>query len=209
MLWSALPSIIGGLELTLKLFGLVLILSLPIGLIVAVIKVYGPGFFQGIIALYIYVMRGTPLLLQLMFVFFGLPYIGVTLDRFPAAVFAFVLNYAAYFAEIFRGGMVGVPAGQFEALKVLGINHFNGYLKVVFPQVLKTTLPSLGNEVLALVKDTSLVYILGLGEVLRAGQIAANRYASLLPFIYVGIVYLMITGVISYLLNKIEKVYQI
>jgi len=209
MLWSALPSIIGGLELTLKLFGLVLILSLPIGLFVAVIKVYGPKFFQGIITLYIYVMRGTPLLLQLMFVFFGLPYIGVTLDRFPAAVFAFVLNYAAYFAEIFRGGMVGVPAGQFEALKVLGINHFKGYRRVVFPQVLKTTLPSLGNEILALVKDTSLVYILGLGEVLRAGQIAANRYASLLPFIYVGIVYLLITGIISYLLNKIEKVYQV
>lgn len=209
MLWSALPSIIGGLELTLKLFGLVLMLSLPLGLAVAVLKVYGPQFLKGIITLYIYVMRGTPLLLQLMFVFFGLPYIGLTLDRFPAAVFAFVLNYAAYFAEIFRGGMVGVPRGQFEALKVLGINHFKGYLKVVFPQVLKTTLPSIGNEVLALVKDTSLVYILGLGEVLRAGQIAANRYASLIPFIFVGALYLLITGIISYMLNRIEKTYQI
>lgn len=209
MLWSALPSIISGLELTLKLFGLVLLLSLPLGLAVAVLKVYGPKLIQGVITLYIYVMRGTPLLLQLMFVFFGLPYIGLTLDRFPAAVFAFVLNYAAYFAEIFRGGMVGVPNGQFEALKVLGISHFKGYQKVIFPQVLKTTLPSIGNEVLALVKDTSLVYILGLGEVLRAGQIAANRYASLLPFIFVGILYLAVTGVISYLLNKIEKQYQI
>ncbi|WP_423189634.1 amino acid ABC transporter permease [Alkalibacterium sp. f15] len=209
MLWSALPSIIGGLELTLKLFGLVLVLSLPLGLGVAVVKVYGPKFLQGIITLYIYVMRGTPLLLQLMFVFFGLPYIGITLDRFPSAVFAFVLNYAAYFAEIFRGGMVGVPSGQFEALKVLGIAHFKGYTKVIFPQVLKTTLPSLGNEVLALVKDTSLVYILGLGEVLRAGQIAANRYASLVPFMFVGVLYLIITGIISYLLNKIENNYQI
>lgn len=209
MLWSALPSIIGGLELTLKLFGLVLTLSLPIGLAVAVIKVYGPRFLQVIITLYIYIMRGTPLLLQLMFVFFGLPYIGITLDRFPAAVFAFVLNYAAYFAEIFRGGMVGVPSGQFEALKVLGISHFKGYLKVIFPQVLKTTLPSIGNEVLALVKDTSLVYILGLGEVLRAGQIAANRYASLIPFIFVGALYLIITGIISYILNRVEKNYQI
>ncbi|WP_186805116.1 amino acid ABC transporter permease [Alkalibacterium kapii] len=199
---------VGGLELTLKLFGLVLALSLPLGLIVAVVKVYGPTVVQWFITLYIYVMRGTPLLLQLMFVFFGLPYIGITLDRFPAAVFAFVLNYAAYFAEIFRGGMVGVPAGQFEAMKVLRIDHFKGYRKVIFPQVLKTTLPSIGNEVLALVKDTSLVYILGLGEVLRAGQIAANRYASLIPFIFVGVLYLIVTGVLSYMLNKIEKRYQ-
>ncbi|GEK91564.1 amino acid ABC transporter permease [Alkalibacterium kapii] len=192
----------------MKLFGLVLALSLPLGLIVAVVKVYGPTVVQWFITLYIYVMRGTPLLLQLMFVFFGLPYIGITLDRFPAAVFAFVLNYAAYFAEIFRGGMVGVPAGQFEAMKVLRIDHFKGYRKVIFPQVLKTTLPSIGNEVLALVKDTSLVYILGLGEVLRAGQIAANRYASLIPFIFVGVLYLIVTGVLSYMLNKIEKRYQ-
>lgn len=208
MSWSALPSIITGLELTLKLFSLVLVLSLPLGLLVAVAKVYGPKFIQRLITLYIYAMRGTPLLLQLMFVFFGLPYVGIILDRFPAAVFAFVLNYAAYFAEIFRGGMVGVPTGQFEAMKVLGINHFKGYRNVIFPQVLKTTLPSLGNEILALVKDTSLVYILGLGEVLRAGQIAANRYASLIPFIFVGILYLIVTGIISYLLNKIEKQYQ-
>ncbi|MGO1355928.1 MAG: amino acid ABC transporter permease [Alkalibacterium gilvum] len=208
MSWSALLSIITGLELTLKLFSLVLVLSLPLGLLVAVAKVYGPKFIQRLITLYIYAMRGTPLLLQLMFVFFGLPYVGITLDRFPAAVFAFVLNYAAYFAEIFRGGMVGVPTGQFEAMKVLGINHFKGYRNVIFPQVLKTTLPSLGNEILALVKDTSLVYILGLGEVLRAGQIAANRYASLIPFIFVGILYLIVTGIISYLLNKIEKQYQ-
>ena len=208
MSWSALPSIITGLELTLKLFSLVLVLSLPLGLLVAVAKVYGPKFIQRLITLYIYAMRGTPLLLQLMFVFFGLPYVGITLDRFPAAVFSFVLNYAAYFAEIFRGGMVGVPTGQFEAMKVLGINHFKGYRNVIFPQVLKTTLPSLGNEILALVKDTSLVYILGLGEVLRAGQIAANRYASLIPFIFVGILYLIVTGIISYLLNKIEKQYQ-
>ena len=127
MLWSALPSIIKGLELTLQLFGLVLLLSLPLGLAVAVLKVYGPKLLQGLITLYIYAMRGTPLLLQLMFVFFGLPYIGLTLDRFPAAVFAFVLNYAEYFAEIFRGGMVGVPTGQFEALRCWG----SAILKVI------------------------------------------------------------------------------
>lgn len=143
-----------------------------------------------------------------MFVFFGLPYIGVRFERFPAALFAFILNYAAYFAEIFRGGINGVPKEQYEALKVLEIDHLKGYLKVIFPQVLKTSIPSIGNEVLALVKDTSLIYILGLGEVLRAGQIAANSYASLVPFIFVGILYLIITGVLTFLLNQIEKSYQ-
>lgn len=208
MLWSTIPSIIDGLGLTLSLFSIVLIISLPLGLAIAVLRVYGPKVIQSVIQLYIYVMRGTPLLLQLMFVFFGLPYIGIVLDRFPAALVAFALNYTAYFAEIFRGGMVGIPEGQFEALKVLGISHFKGYVKVILPQVLKTTLPSIGNEVLALVKDTSLVYILGLGEVLRAGQIAANRYASLIPFIFVGILYLIITGILTYLLNEIEKKFQ-
>ncbi|WP_027107624.1 amino acid ABC transporter permease [Lacticigenium naphthae] len=208
MLWSTIPSIIDGLGVTVSLFSIVLAISLPLGLAVAVLRVYGPKIMQPAIQLYIYVMRGTPLLLQLMFVFFGLPYIGIVLDRFPAATFAFILNYTAYFAEIFRGGMVGIPNGQFEALKVLGISHFKGYTKVILPQVLKTTLPSVGNEVLALVKDTSLVYILGLGEVLRAGQIAANRYASLIPFIFVGILYLIITGILTYLLNYIEKKFQ-
>lgn len=208
MVLQALPSIIRGAEITLELFSIVLVVSLPLGLAIAVLKINAPKWIEWVIQVYITVMRGTPLLLQLMFVFFGLPYIGLTLDRFPAAVLAFILNYAAYFAEIFRGGILGVPETQFEALKVLRINTLQGYYKVILPQVLKTTLPSIANEVLALVKDTSLIYILGLGEILRAGQIAANRYASMLPFLFVGIIYLIITGIISSILNRIEKNYQ-
>lgn len=208
MVLQVLPSIVRGAEITLELFSIVLVVSLPLGLIIAILKINAPKWLEWLIQIYITIMRGTPLLLQLMFVFFGLPYIGVTLDRFPSAIIAFILNYAAYFAEIFRGGILGVPNTQFEALKVLRMNHFKGYCKVILPQVLKTTLPSIANEVLALVKDTSLIYILGLGEILRAGQIAANRHASMLPFLFVGIIYLIITGILSSILNKIEKSYQ-
>ncbi|GAA0364094.1 amino acid ABC transporter permease [Alkalibacterium iburiense] len=208
MVLQALPSIIRGAEITLELFSVVLVVSLPLGLGIAVLKINAPKWLEWMIQVYITIMRGTPLLLQLMFVFFGLPYMGITLDRFPAAILAFILNYAAYFAEIFRGGILGVPETQFEALKVLRINHVKGYYKVILPQVLKTTWPSIANEILALVKDTSLIYILGLGEILRAGQIAANRYASMLPFIFVGVIYLIITGILSTILNKIEKNYQ-
>lgn len=208
MVLQALPSIIRGAEITLELFSIVLVVSLPLGLGIAVLKINAPKWLEWMIQVYITIMRGTPLLLQLMFVFFGLPYMGITLDRFSAAILAFILNYAAYFAEIFRGGILGVPETQFEALKVLRINHVKGYYKVILPQVLKTTWPSIANEILALVKDTSLIYILGLGEILRAGQIAANRYASMLPFIFVGVIYLIITGILSTILNKIEKNYQ-
>lgn len=150
-------------------------------------------------------MRGTPLLLQLMIVFFGLPLIGITFDRFVAAIIAFGLNYTAYYAEIFRGGIISVPQGQFEAIKVLGIGKIQGFRRIIIPQVLRTVLPSVGNEVISLVKDTSLVYILGLGELLRAGQIAANTYASLVPFVAVGIIYLFITGIITIILTYVEK----
>ena len=150
-------------------------------------------------------MRGTPLLLQLMFVFFGLPLIGITLDRFSAAILAYMINYAAYYAEIFRGGITAVPKGQFEAISVLGIGKVRGFFKIIIPQVTKIVLPSVGNEVIALVKDTSLVYVIGLGELLRAGQIAANTYASLVPFLAVGVVYLSVTAVITVLLNTLES----
>nr|WP_244877068.1 amino acid ABC transporter permease [Carnobacterium mobile] len=165
---------------------------------------YGPKWVTWIIQLYIYIMRGTPLLLQLMVIFFGLPIIGITFDRFTAAILAFLLNYTAYYAEIFRGGILSIPIGQFEAIKVLGMGKFQGFKRIIIPQVFRIVLPSIGNEVISLVKDTSLVYILGLSELLRAGQIAANTYASLLPFAAVGIIYLLLTGIITVALNFIE-----
>lgn len=199
------PSLLNGLQTTLLLFFIIVIVTIPLGFLIACVRVYAPKWISWIIQVYIYVMRGTPLLLQLMVVFFGLPFIGITFERFPAAVFTFVINYAAYFAEIFRGGILSVPNGQFEAIKVLGIGRINGFIKIIIPQVMRVVLPSVGNEIISLVKDTSLIYILGLGELLRAGQIAANTYASLIPYAAVGAIYLIVTGIITLLLNKIEK----
>ena len=205
LIQTILPSLLDGLKMTLTLFFIIGISSIPLGFLIAVIRVYGHKWLGFLIQIYVFIMRGTPLLLQLMFVFFGLPLIGITLDRFSAAVLAYMINYAAYYAEIFRGGITAVPKGQFEAISVLGIGKVRGFFKIIIPQVTKIVLPSVGNEVIALVKDTSLVYVIGLGELLRAGQIAANTYASLVPFLAVGIVYLSVTAVITVLLNKLES----
>ena len=205
LIQTILPSLLDGLKMTLTLFFIIGLSSIPLGFLVAVIRVYGPKWLGFLIQIYVFIMRGTPLLLQLMFVFFGLPLIGITLDRFTAAILAYIINYAAYYAEIFRGGITAVPKGQFEAISVLGIGKIRGFFKIIIPQVTKIVLPSVGNEVIALVKDTSLVYVIGLGELLRAGQIAANTYASLVPFLAVGIVYLSITAVITVLLYKLES----
>ena len=205
LIQTILPSLLDGLKMTLTLFCIIGLSSIPLGFLVAVIRVYGPKWLGFLIQIYVFIMRGTPLLLQLMFVFFGLPLIGITLDRFSAAILAYMINYAAYYAEIFRGGITAVPKGQFEAISVLGIGKVRGFFKIIIPQVTKIVLPSVGNEVIALVKDTSLVYVIGLGELLRAGQIAANTYASLVPFLAVGVVYLSVTAVITVLLNKLES----
>lgn len=201
---AIMPSLIDGLWTTLVLFVIVLIVSLPLGLIVGILRVYAPKWVSAFIQVYIYIMRGTPLLLQLMFVFFGLPFIGITLDRFPAALVAFILNYTAYFAEIFRGGIISVPDGQFEAIKVLNVGRGRGFRRIIMPQVFRVVMPTVGNEVISLVKDTSLVYVIGIGELLRAGQIAANTYATLTPFVAVGILYLVVTGIITLILNRLE-----
>ncbi|WP_187948645.1 amino acid ABC transporter permease [Carnobacterium inhibens] len=199
------PSLLDGLKTTLLLFLIIIIVTIPLGFLVACVRVYAPKWISWIIQVYVYIMRGTPLLLQLMVVFFGLPLVGITFDRFSAAVFTFIINYTAYYAEIFRGGILSIPKGQFEAIKVLGIGKINGFRKIIIPQVIRVVLPSVGNEVIALVKDTSLIYILGLGELLRAGQIAANTYASLIPYAAVGVIYLLVTGIVTLALNAIEK----
>lgn len=202
---EVLPSLLNGLKTTILLFLITLLLTIPLGFIVSLIRVYAPRFVSMLVQVYVYIMRGTPLLLQLMFVFFGLPLIGITFGRFPAAVFTFVLNYTAYFSELFRGGILSVPVGQFEAITVLNIGKTRGFRRIILPQIFRVILPSVGNEVISLVKDTSLIYILGIGELLRAGQIAANSYASLIPFLVVGVIYMGLTGIVTFFLNKIEK----
>lgn len=204
LLQSIWPSLLSGFVTTLKIFFIVSITSIPLGFLIAIVRIYAPKWIGAIIQFYIFVMRGTPLLLQLMFFFFGLPFVGIVMDRFTAAILAFIINYAAYYAEIFRGGIMAIPRGQFESIAVLGIGRVRGFMRIIIPQVFRIVLPSVGNEVISLVKDTSLVYILGIGELLRAGQIAANTYASLVPFLGVGVLYLCVTAVITFVLNAIE-----
>ena len=202
-----LPALLSGLDTTLKVFFLTLILSIPLGVLVAVGRLSKIKPLVALVELYIWVMRGTPLLLQIIFVFFGLPIVGITFDRFPAAILAFVLNYAAYFGEIFRGGIESIDKGQYDAAKVLGFTPAKTFTRIILPQMIKIVLPSVANEVITLIKDTSLVYLVGLGELLRAGKIASNRDVSLVPLVVVGVFYLVLTAVLTAIFQKLEEKY--
>ncbi|MDF7668623.1 MULTISPECIES: amino acid ABC transporter permease [unclassified Lactobacillus] len=204
---AILPSLIQGAQMTLSLFCWTLIISIPLGIIISLGLISHIKPLQLFLKFYVWIMRGTPLLLQLIFVFYGLPIIGVIFQRYDAALFAFILNYAAYFAEIFRGGFQAIPKGQYESAKVLRLTKMQTLRRIVIPQVVKIVIPSIGNEVINLVKDTSLVYVIGLGDLLRAGNVATARDVTLVPLVLVGIIYLAMTGIASYLLKKIENNY--
>lgn len=204
---SILPAITSGMFATIEIFIVTLCLSIPLGLMVALGRLSTVKIISRVIQFYILIMRGTPLLLQLVFVFFGLPYVGITLDRKTAALMALTLNYAAYFAEIFRGGIDSINQGQYEAAAVLGFSKYRTIRRIILPQVFKVVLPSVGNEVITLVKDTSLVYVVGLGELLRAGKIASNRDASLLPLVVVGMVYLILISILTEVFKGLERRY--
>lgn len=204
-LLEILPSLLSGLKMTLGVFFFTIIGSVPLGIIVSLGMKSEYFTIRWLINGYIWVMRGTPLLLQLIFVYYGLGMMGVTFPRFEAAVFAFIINYAAYLAEIFRGGLQSVPRGQYEAAKVLGFTRTQTFFKIILPQVIKIIVPSFGNEVINLVKDTSLVYVIGLGDILRAGNIAASRDVTLIPYLLVGLIYLLMTAIVTVLLRRTEK----
>ncbi|MDG9732773.1 MULTISPECIES: amino acid ABC transporter permease [Leuconostoc] len=203
---TILPSLLSGLKMTLGIFFLTIVGSVPLGIIVSLGLKSQYFTIRWLINGYIWIMRGTPLLLQLIFIYYGLGMIGVTFPRFEAAIIAFIINYAAYLAEIFRGGLQAIPVGQYDAAKVLGFNKFQTFFKIILPQVIKIVVPSFGNEVINLVKDTSLVYVIGLGDMLRAGNIAASRDVTLMPYLLVGLIYLLMTAIVTLLLRRSEKV---
>ena len=202
---EVLPSLLDGAKMTLQIFCWTLIGSLPLGLIVGLALISRFRLLKAILRFYVW--RGTPLLLQLIFVFYGLPLVGLTLGRFDAALFAFILNYTAYFAEIFRGGLQSIDKGQYESAKVLRLTYWQTIRKIVTPQVVKIVLPSIGNEVINLVKDSSLVYVIGIGDLLRAGNVATSRDVTLVPLVMVGVVYLVMTAVLTFILRKLEQYY--
>ena len=204
---EVLPSLLDGAKMTLQIFCWTLIGSLPLGLIVGLALISRFRLLKAILRFYVWLMRGTPLLLQLIFVFYGLPLVGLTLGRFDAALFAFILNYTAYFAEIFRGGLQSIDKGQYESAKVLRLTYWQTIRKIVTPQVVKIVLPSIGNEVINLVKDSSLVYVIGIRDLLRAGNVATSRDVTLVPLVMVGVVYLVMTAVLTFILRKLEQYY--
>ncbi|WP_024621449.1 amino acid ABC transporter permease [Metaclostridioides mangenotii] len=194
-----------GLGIVLAIFLITLIVSIPLGILVTFLRLSKNKLVSGITQCYILIMRGTPLLLQMIVIFYGLPLIGITFDRFTAGIIAFILNYAAYFAEIFRGGVQSIDRGQYEASKVLGFDKVTMYKRIIFPQVLKRILPPVSNEVITLVKDTSLVYILGLNDILRIAQIAMNRDVSLIPLFQAGAIYLIFVAILTKGFELLEK----
>ncbi len=208
-LWNMfIPMTLDGLRITLGVFLVTLLLSLPLSIPVVLLRMSKNKVIAKITGIYIYIMRGTPLLLQLMFIFYGyhyVPVIGYAFSRQQAILLAFVLNYAAYFAEIFRGGIQSIDQGQYEAAAVLGLSKSKTFRSIIFPQVFRTVLPSLSNEVITLIKDTSLVYILGLSDILKAAKSVSNSFSTFTPYIYVGILYLLITAIVTKLLMLIEK----
>lgn len=202
-----MPALLAGTWMTLKIFFWTLLLALPLGVLVALGEMSKIKPLKWLVEFYVWIMRGTPLLLQLIFVFYGLPILHIVFPRYQAALFAFVLNYAAYFAEIFRGGLQSINEGQFEAAQVLRLSRFQTMIHIVIPQVIKIVLPSIGNEVINLIKDSSLVYVIGLGDLLRAGNVAMARDVTLVPLLLVGAIYLLLISVCAFLQKKIEKHY--
>ncbi|MCI6871102.1 amino acid ABC transporter permease [Streptococcus hyointestinalis] len=204
---QVLPSLLDGASVSLQVFFIVLILSIPLGAILAFLMQIPFRLLRYLLTVYIWIMRGTPLLLQLIFIYYVLPSVGISIDRMPAAIIAFTLNYAAYFAEIFRGGIASIPRGQYEAAKVLKFTPVQTVRYIILPQVIKIVLPSVFNEVITLVKDTSLVYVIGVGDLLLASRTAANRDASLAPMFIAGAIYLIMIGIVTLISKQVEKKY--
>ena len=202
---AVMPQMMEGLKVTILLWAVVLALSIPMAVPVAFLRMSKKPMLSCIFKFYIDIMRGTPLLLQLSFIFFGLPYVGIVFPRFTTAVVAFTINYTAYFAEIFRSGLQSVDKGQWEAGQLLGIDKKVLFFKVIFPQTIKKVIPAMTNEVTTLIKDTSLVYILGIQDLLRVGKSYANTWSSLVPFVIVGGIYFIVITVIIKLMDRWEN----
>jgi polar amino acid transport system permease protein len=199
-----------GALVTLKLFFITLALSVPLGLALALARISRFKALALVVEAYIWLMRGTPLMLQLLFIYFALPFvpvIGVRLPDFPSAVVAFALNYAAYFAEIFRAGIQSVDRGQYEGAKVLGLSYSQTMRRIVLPQMVRTILPPVSNETITLVKDTSLIYVLALNDLLRAARGIVQRDFTTTPFVVAAAFYLLMTLVLTWGFNRLEKRY--
>ncbi|HHU76264.1 MAG TPA: amino acid ABC transporter permease [Firmicutes bacterium] len=197
-----------GMLISVEIFSLTLLFSLPLGLFVAFGRMSRNPLLRNSIKIYISLMRGTPLMLQLMVVYFGPFFIfGITTPRgyrFLAVIIGFVLNYAAYFAEIYRAGIESMPIGQYEAAKVLGYNRTQTFIRIILPQVVKRILPPVTNEVITLVKDTSLAFVISVSEMFTAAKAIASAQRSVIPFVAAGIFYYIFNYIVAYFMEWVE-----
>jgi polar amino acid transport system permease protein len=209
---SILPPLVEGTGVTLQLFLITIVLSVPLGLALALARISRFALLSTAVNGYIWLMRGTPLMLQLLFIYFALPFvpvIGIRLPDFPAAIVAFALNYAAYFAEIFRAGIQSIDRGQYEGAKVLGFSYAQTMRRIVLPQVIKRILPPVSNETITLVKDTSLIYVLAMNDLLRAARGIVQRDFTTTPFVVAAAFYLGMTLVLTWGFQRMEKRYAV
>jgi len=199
-----------GASVTLEMFFITLVLSIPLGLVLSLARISKYKPLRFLVEIYVWLMRGTPLMLQLLFVYYALPlipYIGIKLPDFSAAIVAFVFNYAAYFAEIFRAGIQSIERGQYEASKVLGMTYIQTMRRIILPQMIKRVLPPISNETITLVKDTSLIYVLAMNDLLRTARTIVQREFDMTPFIIAAVFYLTMTLVLTWMFNKLEQRY--
>lgn len=205
-LWRLLQQLWKGLDNTLYLFFATLLLSLPLGLVISLMRRSHCAAVRLPVSFYILIMRGTPLILQIFAIYFSIPLLlGRSFDRMAATVIAFVLNYAAYFAEIFRGGIDSIPTGQWEAAKALGMNRAQVFLHVVLPQVMRRVVLPVSNEVITLVKDTALVTAVGIVDLYRAAKNATSSSGSLEPLFIAGLVYLFLNALVTWVFAALHK----
>lgn len=201
-----LEAMLHGTVISLEIFILTLIFALPLALPIAFGRMSRKPLISGAVNVYLLIMRGTPLILQLIFVYFAPYYLfGVSYDRFFAVIVAYVVNYAAYFAEIYRGGIESIPQGQYEAAKVLGFTKPQTFFRIILPQVVKRIIPSTANEVITLVKDTALAQTIGVAELFRVAQNASARQFSTMPIFIAGVFYFVMNWVVSAAFNRFEK----
>ncbi|WP_426448248.1 amino acid ABC transporter permease [Paenibacillus sp. S-38] len=207
---SMIKPMLEGAQMTVLLFLIAIAASIPLGFALTLAVKSSIKPLSWLAHSYIYVMRGTPLLLQLLFICFGLPMIPVigeylVLDRFTAACLGFILNYAAYFAEIFRGGLLAIDKGQYEASQVLGLSKWQTTTRIILPQMFRVALPSVSNESITLVKDTALLYAVAVPELLHYAQTVVNRDFTIVPFFFAGVIYLIMTLALTALFKWLER----
>lgn len=209
--WQMTCDLLGGLGVSVQIFAYTLLLALPFGFVVALGRMSRNVVVSGFFRILISVVRGTPLMLQIMFVYFA-PYMlfGMPLAKYPrllATVLAFSLNYAAYFAEIYRGGILSIDRGQHEAAKALGMSTAQTFFRITLPQTIKRVIPAIGNEVITLVKDTSLAFTIAVTEIFTIAKQLSSSNTTMTPLIAAGVFYYVFNFIVAWTMERIEKHY--